>query len=274
VPDTSLQKMFLLLGPTRSGKGTIGRLLTELVGAANVCAPTMNSLGTAFGLQPLLGKQLAVVSDMRLGRKSDHALIAENLLRISGEDPITADRKYKESWTGKLGTRFLIMANAMPGFVDASGALANRFIPLVMEKSFLGKENPNLMAELRPELPGILNWAMAGWRRLHERGNFELPETSKAALSDLADLASPVTSFVRERCELGPQHTITKEVLYSAWRAYCEDRGYFVGSASTFGRDLMAAYPGQIRTSKPREGGERKPSYQGIKTRSAKLHGE
>ncbi|HEB54229.1 MAG TPA: hypothetical protein ENI87_13330, partial [bacterium] len=73
VPDTSQQKIFLLVGPPRSGKGTIAHVLTELVGAQNTCAPTLNGIGGEFGLQPLIGKQLAIVSDMRLGRKTDPA---------------------------------------------------------------------------------------------------------------------------------------------------------------------------------------------------------
>lgn len=42
-------------------------MLSALVGAGNVAGPTLASLGTNFGLSPLLGKPLAVVSDARLG---------------------------------------------------------------------------------------------------------------------------------------------------------------------------------------------------------------
>lgn len=44
VADTSQQKMLLMVGPKRSGKGTIGRVLTRLVGAGNVVGPTTSSL--------------------------------------------------------------------------------------------------------------------------------------------------------------------------------------------------------------------------------------
>ena len=56
---TDMQKMLLLIGPTRSGKGTIARMLAELVGRGHVAGPTLASLGTNFGLSPLLGKPLA-----------------------------------------------------------------------------------------------------------------------------------------------------------------------------------------------------------------------
>src|SRR6185437_417620 len=38
--DTSQQKMMLIVGPKRSGKGTIARILTQLIGCLNVGGPT------------------------------------------------------------------------------------------------------------------------------------------------------------------------------------------------------------------------------------------
>ena len=54
-----------MVGPTRGGKGVIARILGALIGKRNVCGPTLNSLGGDFGLQPLIGKSLAVISDAR-----------------------------------------------------------------------------------------------------------------------------------------------------------------------------------------------------------------
>ena len=102
-----MQKMLLLIGPTRSGKGTIARALTALLGRGHVTGPTLASLGTNFGLSPLLGKPLAVISDARLGDMPSHTVV-ERLLSITGEDMLTVDRKYREPWSGKLPTRFVI----------------------------------------------------------------------------------------------------------------------------------------------------------------------
>jgi putative DNA primase/helicase len=62
---TDLHKIMLMVGPARSGKGTIARVLAAIIGKGNVAGPTLASLGTNFGLAPLLGKPLAVVSDAR-----------------------------------------------------------------------------------------------------------------------------------------------------------------------------------------------------------------
>ncbi|MGW5470358.1 hypothetical protein [Streptomyces chartreusis] len=55
-----------MVGPSRSGKGTIARVLKMLVGKENLAGPTLAGLGTNFGLSTLVGKPLAVISDARL----------------------------------------------------------------------------------------------------------------------------------------------------------------------------------------------------------------
>jgi putative DNA primase/helicase len=53
--DTSQQKVLLIIGPKRSGKGTILRILKAIMGARHVAAPTLTSMSGNFGLQPLIG---------------------------------------------------------------------------------------------------------------------------------------------------------------------------------------------------------------------------
>jgi putative DNA primase/helicase len=167
--DTSQQKAFLVIGPKRSGKGTIGRVLARLVGIANAAAPTLASLGMNFGLAPLIGKRLAIISDARLGSRADQQIIVERLLSITGEDALTIDRKFLPAWTGRLQCRFLVLTNEIPQIADASGALVSRFVVLILRESFYGREDHNLSSRLLGELPGILHWSLKGLERLLKR---------------------------------------------------------------------------------------------------------
>jgi putative DNA primase/helicase len=263
---TDLHKIVLLIGPTRSGKGTIARVLSALLGKGNVAGPTLASLGTNFGLSPLLGKPLAVVSDARLAGGNVHQVV-ERLLSISGEDLLTVDRKFKEPWSGKLPSRFLILSNELPRFGDASGAIANRFVVLAMHESFLDKENRTLTEELTTELTGILSWSLDGLDRLSRQGKFTEPRSSVDSILALQDLVSPTAAFVRDRCEVGIGHAISVAEVFDAWKAWAEDNGHKPGTVQTFGRDIRAVVP-TLRQARPRDGGDRERRYVGIRLKS------
>ena len=152
-----LHKILLMVGPTRGGKGVIARILGALIGRQNVAGPTLSSLGEEFGLAPLIGKPLAVISDARFtGRNS--GMMVERLLSISGEDTLTVNKKYQQQWTGKLPSRLHIISNELPRLGDASTAVIGRIVLLLLSRSWIGKEDHSLETALQGELTGILNW--------------------------------------------------------------------------------------------------------------------
>lgn len=263
--DTGQQKIFMLIGPPRSGKGTILRVLEALVGKSNRCSPSLSSLGGPFGLQSLLGKRMAMISDARLSGRSDQQPIVENLLRISGEDAVDVNRKNLPALEGvTLRARFIMATNELPAFSDASSALANRFVPFRFTRSFLGSEDQGLTSRLLSELPSILLWALDGLNRLRSRGHFVVPESAREISEDLLDQTSPIQSFVSDACILGDGYKVEKDDLYKAWKAWCEGQGRdHPGTKVGFGRQLHAAFP-TIKRGQRREGVTRWEMYHGI----------
>ena len=161
------------------------------------------------------------VGTIRVGRKADLVIVngnpVENLKLLFG--------------TGALRLN------------DASGALARRFLILRLTESFYGREDTTLTEKLLAELPGILNWAIAGWHRLHARGRFCMPQSGADAMLDLEELSSPVSAFVRSECVVGVGQRVRVDDLYEAWARWCSRDGRTVVSTKqTFGRDLVAAF--------------------------------
>jgi putative DNA primase/helicase len=266
-PDTRQQKILMLVGPRRSGKGTIARVLTRLIGPANVGGPTLAGLGTNFGLWPLLSKTLAVISDARLSGRTDAALVTERLLSISGEDAQTIDRKNLSHVTAKLGARFVILTNELPKLSDPSVALVGRMIVLRLTQTWYGREDTELTDRLLLELPAILLWAVEGWKRLRERGRFVQPDSATSLIGDMEDLSSPVGAFIRDCCEVGPGYEVFVRDLFERWKRWCEEKGRKDhGNEQTFGRDLAAAVPA-LNVRRPRVGGDRVRTYEGIRLR-------
>jgi len=226
-----------MIGPTRGGKGVIARMLSALLGRQNVAGPTLNSLAGEFGLAPLIGKPLAVISDARFAGR-DSSIVVERLLSISGEDTLTINRKYRDQWTGKLPTRLHVISNELPKLGDASTAIVGRIVLLLLSRSWLGREDHDLECAIQAELPGTLNWALDGLERLTSNdGRFTRFVAADEAIITMRDLASPVAAFVRERCEIGPDKEIRVDDLYVSYKRWAEDSGHVKVAKHTFGRD-------------------------------------
>ena len=243
-PDTSQHKILLLVGPPRSGKGTIARVLRRLIGVENTVGPTLASLAESFGLEPLIGKPLAIVGDARLSAKSDRSVVTERLLSLSGEDTLSCNRKNTSYWTGQLPTRLVLLTNETPWLTDSSRALAGRFLVLHMTESFEGREDRALEARLAAELPSILNWAIAGWKRLRARGTFVQPESGKAMVEELRELSSRITTFLADACEIDPSYQEAIPHTYLAWCHWCDQQGESnPGSTRALAKELRTVLP-------------------------------
>ena len=262
--DTRQQKFALLVGPPRSGKGTIMTVLTHVLGVENVATPSLTSLGSRFGLAPLVGKQAAIVGDGHLGRSSDSVAVLERLKSIVGEDPQNVDLKGRPEMTNvPIKARFSISVNELPRLPDSSAALRSRMLVFPFKVSFEQREDHGLLNRLLGEVPGITNWALAGLRDLRRDGRLLQPEAGRAVLDDFVRLSSPQAAFVQDCCEVGPGHSVPAKVVQFAWRSWCDDNGHEAGSSSSFGAKIRAALPGLERVRR-RVDGELAWFYQGV----------
>jgi putative DNA primase/helicase len=274
-PDTSQQKLFLLIGAKRGGKGTILRVIEGLIGSANICSPTLPHLGTRFGLQTTVGKTLATIADMRLpsNRHADKQGLVGNLLRITGEDAVDIEQKYKDVFTARLPLRILIATNKPPHLPDTSGAFAARVVALRFTKSFAGREDTGLSRKLEMELPGILLWAITGWKRLHQRGKFIETVASREVAQKVNELASPLHAFLRERCVLDPEEITPKADVWQCFKEFMQERELTLlpPNQSDFDTELEEATTFWLKEVRPSAaaGKSRPRCWQGLRLRDA-----
>lgn len=265
--DTSYQKMFMLYGPPRCGKGTIARVIKRLLGDACV-NPTLKSLDGDFGIQPLVGKTVAIIGDARLGGAADQAAIVERLLSISGEDALSVNRKNRDAINVQLKTRVLLLSNELPRLYDTSGALASRFVLLCLTRSFLGQEDLQLDGKLAEELPGILRWAVEGLADLAEAGRFTVPASSAEAMAHLREVSSPHSVFLEECLETSDDIDAYADVddVYAAYKTWCDASGRDPENKQLFGKQLHTLCPRiEIRQYRKPPMGKRTRRYIGLR---------
>lgn len=264
--DTKQQKFFNLIGPRRSGKGTINKVLVALLGQHNTVAPELGELCDTFGLQPWLGKLLASFTDARAPERNRSAVVSQ-LLRIVGGDTITVNRKNKEAWNGYLPTRLVIYSNEVLQLTENSNALTGRMIVLKMTRSFFNKEDTDLAHKLEQELSGIFNWAMEGLkRRLGRGGHFSQPESGKEYLELMAELGNPMQPFTEDALEFDPLAFSRKEDVFACWKHWALKKSMSPGTEQAFKRRFLAATQEMfVKSDKVQIDGSREQVYMGVR---------
>ena len=173
IVDTSQQKMLLLVGPRRSGKGTIGRILTRLVGEANVVGPTTGQPRRALRASAA-DREVAGNRERRpLCRRCHQHHRRTAAVYLRGR-PLTIDTASSSARSRmKLPTRFMFLGQRT-ATTDRCQPRIGRTIsrPASSLAAFTAGRSDAHGAPVATELPGILRWAIEGGTRLQARGKF------------------------------------------------------------------------------------------------------
>lgn len=266
IEDGRYQKMLVLQGPSGSGKGTLDRLLSKVLGRRHAGYTMDDFKNSGFPMEPLIGKTLVTISDQRA--QLNMKKFTDLLLQIVGGDSVTLRLPYaKRSITQRLPLTFVILTNEVPMLPDNAGALRRRLLAIKTPTSFVGREDVDLDTKLAAELPAFVNLALDAYRRLVRRGGFEQPESGTELLGLMRQNSSYLANFVEECCDLGPELVASKTPLYDKWRLWCAAKGHSPTADNKFASDLYSLdLPDgqQVTQSKRTIDGARVPCYQGI----------
>jgi P4 family phage/plasmid primase-like protien len=258
-----MQKIFLLLGPPRAGKGTLLNLLKDIFqdqcGAFKVAG-----LDETFGLQGLLGRTVAYDPDVRRSGsmfKSEGQMV-ERLLSISSHDVQNIPRKRLTDVNAALPCRLLLAANPPFGIHDVGGALASRFVILTFPRSFLGSEDTKLGARLRAEIPAIVALALDGLDRLDAVGKFVEPASSAEERASVERAQNPMIGFLEECTETGSDYSCGCGEMFAAVQKWREANGHKRMGNQAFSEFMRQRGFAQVRLGSD---GSRARAYQGIR---------
>lgn len=195
-----MDKLFLFGGATRSGKGTVMRVVHSMLGTA-FGAQSLAELGDRFGKEDLIGKRVVHITEAVGGPEARK--VVSMMKAISGQDDGTVIKiKGGKSAQVDFECRFVLTGNEDLMLPDSSGVIADRIVALLMNQSFLGRENPNLTAQLIAESSGVFNRIRAAYDRLMERGRFIQPAAGAGVIEKIRQQAAPEKTWFQETFEV------------------------------------------------------------------------
>ena len=112
------------------------------------------------------------------------------------------------------------------------------------------EQNKKLKFQLKAELPGILNWAIAGLQRLNERQDFAIDEYMKKILLELKSYNNPLIIFIDDCVEVTPGVETLKGDIYKEYKEWCALNGFKSYGSNKFGIEFFRLLKGKIKDSK------------------------
>lgn len=241
--------LFFLYGNTgKNGKTTMVETIQKLLGT---CSETDHGYSRKVGADTFMKsknmednqRKAATLAGPRFICTSEvdeeHRLNEQLIKDITGGDTIEGRRLYQEAFTFKPQFKPWMYGNHRPEIRGTDDAIWSRVRLVPFEVSFAGREDFDLGDKLAAELPGILNWAIAGclaWQRQGLRPPAKV-EAATQAYRDEMDVFGP---FISEFCVIHPHAEAWTNQLYAAYQAWCSENGRRPENATKFGRYLNA----------------------------------
>lgn len=230
-------KALMQLGPQGTGKSKYQDLMKGLLGGGSYTTATLQSLAeNRFTVANLFGKNANICGDL-----DARAVTRSDIFKqVVGGDEVQAERKFKDAFVFQPRALLVFSTNEAPMSSDQTDAFFVRWIVLPMTQVFRGtdKEDPDMREKLLAELDGVLVKAVAGLRRLMERGRFDEPRSVREAWEAYRQQLDSVEGFVHEMCVVLEGANADKADLHRAYRRWCLDSGRQPVSAQKFNQRL------------------------------------
>jgi P4 family phage/plasmid primase-like protien len=235
--DTRERAFFVGYGHAKAGKTTFYETIAAMLGpyAAHTAVQTLltkrDQDRPANELAALRGTRFVSASEPAEGARLDVALVKA----LAGQDPITARFLFKEFFTYRPAFKVWLLTNHKPIIRETHQAIWDRVKLIPFDVRFYGPDDPDaptdaprqdpaLAEVLRGELPGILNWAIAGCL-LWQRDGLGVPEEVRAATAAYRTEMDILGAFLVDRCVVAEGARATAATLYAAYASWCETSG-------------------------------------------------
>ena len=245
IPDTSMQKMFWMVGEGANGKGVTIKILEGLIDKSNRTCVDIRNLHNPFVRAAMHNKLLAVQGDFPKKFFGNEDLIKT----FVGGDSMDAQEKFKPQFEFTPFCRFIFAMNSLPETKDLSKGFFRRVAIVPFAKTFdEAEQDRNLSNALMGELPGIFLWSLEGLIRLVERKRFTESPDALRALENYKQDHNSMGQFVEAECVLGAETKCRGFDLWSAYEIFCAESGIEALSRKEFAIQMKRNYAVNVKT--------------------------
>ena len=246
------QRFMIFTGVGANGKTTAGDIVAGIVGDAHMSSVPVSSFGGRFQLWPLASARLNYVSELPVSDGASSIRLAEEKLKavVSG-DPIDVERKHRDSYTVRPTAKLLFLGNELPPFFDRTNGIWRRLLIVPFRNVVPDSEQVADLALLilREEGSGVLNWALAGLKRLTGRGGFKEPPSMLEVKNEHRMACDHESEYLVEHYRFNPALDESSmanadfDSIMRGYRKWCSENGYYAVGKNKLGEAIKRCFP-------------------------------
>jgi len=261
--NTSYQVMLMLVGPTRTGKSTFLETIGTLFGEENTTNMSIQYLANdKWGVAELEQTPVNIRHDLDSTDIRQEGVVKE----LASGEPMKAERKRQDPYTVHPKTKHLFSANRVPDCSHTDDAFYNRWLMVEFDQQVPKDSRDQKLNEkltTSEELSGILNWALEGYQRLQDQGQFTAARSPDETRALWQKNGGSIDRFIYEYVETVEDAAIPKEMMYTAYKEFAASYGAAPESKSKLTTKLKTL--DGVDTSQRRFENKRKRVYAGVR---------
>jgi putative DNA primase/helicase len=221
--DTSEQVFFLCYGSGANGKSVFLDILGDLLGdyAGSTAFDTFDA-----GKNPTATNDLAALKGKRfvsiIETEEDRRLAEARIKQVTGQDLVDCRFLYGEWFSYKPTYKIWMAMNHLPTIRGADRGIWRRIRLIPFTQSFEGNADKYLRDHLIQELPGILNWALAGLRAWLRDG-LDTCQAVQVATAQYQRDSDQVGRWIDDCCVVEHHATTAIKDAYRSYQQWCQD---------------------------------------------------
>ncbi len=279
----ALTRALILEGPSDAGKTRILDVMSGLISDRPIATP-FDALSGAHGLMEFRRRAPWLLHEAFNAGQWHFSSIVKSILT---GDPVQINVKNGAITTQRIKSPVFWATNHPPQFKEATKAIVNRMIVIKCRTVFDPKHLIGAAAEaqrrgfaepsdmiLAKEMPGLLNWAIAGLRRALERGYIATTPEMVATLGAVRQDSNIVAGFIDECAEFDSSAMVSTPdfcASFAVWWGESKSEDRRVPSNDSIGRAMTALGDNRIGTDRRDMRDKHRHYYGGINLNSIGL---
>ena len=235
VKDYFLEKACMFVGNGRNGKGKSIELLKRLVGVGNTASVPLSAITSDSPFVERLWKRYFNLA----GDISSKDLKETGMFKqLTGRDPISANRKYKNIVEFTNYAKMVFACNELPRVYDYSDGFWERWVLLEFPYKFVDEDiynseknkknlkikDVNIIDKItsEEEMSGFLNASLEGLHRCFDNKKFSYTVGTEEVKNKWIRMSDSFMAFCMDCVDGNYESYVTKKELRNVYKKYCD----------------------------------------------------